>query len=81
MAVGREVPRCAGRWPDQAQRLDNCRARGRPVPEKTQRLLNRAVWDTAAAIAAIRRFTVHAIPAEASPGRPVSLVIPFCVWR
>src|SRR5689334_3276540 len=43
---------------------------GDRTPDKTQRLLSRAVWDTAAATAAVRRFAVAGL-AEAArdPGR------------
>ena len=33
---------------------------GDRTPDKTQRLLNRAVWDTAAAMGVVRRFAVAA---------------------
>ena len=45
-------------------------------PDKTQRLLNRAVWDTAAAMAVVRRFAVAGLgQAARCPGRRGGLVI------
>ena len=49
---------------------------GDQAPDKTQRLLNRAVWDTAAATAVIRRFAVTGLQQAArGPGRRGGLVI------
>jgi hypothetical protein len=49
---------------------------GDRAPDKTQRLLNRAVWDTAAAMGAVRRFAVTGLAGAARrPGRRRELVI------
>ena len=49
---------------------------GDQAPDKTQRLLNRAVWDTAAAMAVIRRFAVAGLQqAGRRSGRRGGLVI------
>ena len=49
---------------------------GDQAPDKTQRLLNRAVRDTAAATAVVRRFAVTGLQqAGRGPGRPGGLVI------
>lgn len=45
---------------------------GDETPDKTQRLLNRAVWDTAAATGVIRRFAVAGL-AGAAAVRPPDL--------
>ena len=41
---------------------------GDRAPDKTQRLLNRAVWDTAAAMAVVRRFAVAGLDEAARRG-------------
>ena len=38
-------------------------------PDKTQRLLNRAVWDTAAAMGVVRRFAVNGLEEAARRSR------------
>ena len=43
---------------------------GDRTPDKTQRLLSRAVWDTAAAMRAVRRFAVAGLDQAARTGRP-----------
>jgi hypothetical protein len=49
---------------------------GDETPDKTQRLLNRAVWDTAAATGVIRRFAVAGLAGAARrSGRRGGLVI------
>jgi SRSO17 transposase len=49
---------------------------GDRAPDKTQRLLSRAVWDTAAATAAVRQFAVAGLQEAARrPGRRGGLVI------
>ena len=49
---------------------------GDRTPDKTQRLLSRAVWDTDAAMGAIRRFAVAGLAGAARrPGRRKGLVI------
>jgi hypothetical protein len=56
VAAGREVPQRAGQRHAEAERLDDrrvCR-----TPDRTQRLLTRAVWDTSAAMGVVRRFAV-----------------------
>ena len=44
--------------PAEAERLDDRRAGGDRTPDRTQRLLNRAAWDTFAAMGVVRRFAV-----------------------
>jgi SRSO17 transposase len=49
---------------------------GDRAPDKTQRLLNRAVWDTAAAAGVVRRFAVDGLQQAARrPGRRGGLVV------
>ncbi|HYX69956.1 MAG TPA: hypothetical protein VE825_12540 [Terriglobales bacterium] len=49
---------------------------GDRAPDRTQRLLSRAAWDTAPAMGVVRRFTVAGLDeAMAQPGRRRSLVI------
>ena len=49
---------------------------GDRAPDRTQRLLSRAAWDTAAAMGVVRRFAVAGLDeAAAQPGRRRSLVI------
>ena len=42
---------------------------GDRTPDKTQRLLNRAVWDTLGVMSQLRRFVVAGLEAVASRGR------------
>jgi SRSO17 transposase len=42
---------------------------GDRTPDRTQRLLNRAVWDTQGAVSQVRRFVVAGLDAVASRGR------------
>src|SRR5258708_7592280 len=49
---------------------------GDRTPDKTQRLLNRAVWDTFAAMGVVRRFAVAGLDeAAARSGRPRGLAV------
>jgi hypothetical protein len=48
---------------------------GDRAPDKTQRLLSRAVWDTAAAMAAVRRFAVAGLQEAARGSGRGGLVI------
>jgi hypothetical protein len=49
---------------------------GDRTPGKTQRLLNRAVWDALAAMSVVRRFAVAGLDEAAGrPGRRGGLVI------
>jgi hypothetical protein len=43
---------------------------GDRTPDRTQRLLNRAVWDTFAAMAVVRRFAVAGLDQAAPPAGP-----------
>jgi hypothetical protein len=44
-------------------------------PDRMQRLLNRASWDTAAAMSEVRRFAAVGLEAAAARGRRAGLVI------
>jgi hypothetical protein len=48
---------------------------GDATPDRTQRLLNRAVWDTTAAMSHIRRFVAAGLDAAASRRRRRGLVV------
>ena len=48
---------------------------GDKTPDKTQRLLNHAVWDTFAAMGVVRRFAVAGLEAAARRGRQGGLVV------
>ncbi|WP_319462741.1 IS701 family transposase [Micromonospora sp. RTP1Z1] len=48
---------------------------GDATPDRTQRLLNRAVWDTTAAMGQVRRFAVAALDAAAARRRRRGLVV------
>lgn len=48
---------------------------GDRTPDRTQRLLNHAVWDTWAAMAVVRRFAVAGLETAARRGRRAGLVI------
>jgi DDE superfamily endonuclease len=75
VAAGREVPQCAGWGPDQAKRWTIAEHAGDRAPDKTQRLLSRAVWDTSAAMAAVCRFAVSGLAGAAGRGGRRGLVI------
>ncbi len=48
---------------------------GDRTPDRTQRLLNHASWDTSAAMAVVRRFAVKGLEAAARRGRRAGMVI------
>jgi len=48
---------------------------GDRTPDRTQRLLNRAVWDTVAVMSQVRRFVAAGLDAAACRGRRRGLVI------
>jgi hypothetical protein len=48
---------------------------GDSTPDRTQRLLNRAVWDTMAAMSHIRQFVAGSLDAAAARGRRRGLVV------
>lgn len=48
---------------------------GDRTPDRTQRLLNRAVWDTRAAMGVVRRFAAGGLDAAARRGRHRGLVV------
>jgi SRSO17 transposase len=48
---------------------------GDRTPDRTQRLLNHASWDTSAAMSVVRRFVVAELEAAARPGRRGRMVI------
>ena len=63
-----QIPRRNG-WTIAAQAGDR-------TPDKTQRLLSRAVWDTFAAMGAVRRFAVAGLDeAAVKVGRPHGLAV------
>ena len=67
-AVISQIPRRNG-WTIAAQAGDR-------APDKTQRLLSRAVWDTAAAMAVVRRFAVAGLDEAAlTAGRRRGLAV------
>ena len=67
MAVMSQIPRRNG-WTIAAQAGDR-------APDKTQRLLSRAVWDTVAAMGVVRRFAVAGLDeAAGKAGRRRGLV-------
>ena len=51
-----------------AQRVEHRPARGDMTPERTQRLLNHAAWDTLAAMGVVRRFAVAGLEEAARRG-------------
>ena len=55
--------------------MDDRRACGDRTPDRTQRLLNHASWDTFAAMAVVRRFAVAGLEAAARRGRRRGMVI------
>jgi hypothetical protein len=74
VAAGREVPQRDAWAPGQAQRLDDRRHAGDRAPDKTRRLLSRAIWDTSAAMGAVRRFAVSGLQEAARRGGRRGLV-------
>jgi DDE superfamily endonuclease len=63
VAAGGQVCCCPGQRPAEEEWLDDRAAgsgqrAGDRAPQRTQRLLNRAVWDTFAAVSVVRRFAV-----------------------
>ena len=67
-ALMSQIPRRNG-WTIAAQAGDR-------TPDKTQRLLSRAVWDTFAAMGAVRRFAVAGLDeAAVKVGRPHGLAV------
>ena len=60
-ALASELPRVNG-W-------SIARRGGDQTPDRTQRLLNHAVWDTLAAMSVVRRFAVAGLDAAARRGR------------
>jgi SRSO17 transposase len=66
-ALASELPRVNG-W-------SIARRGGDRTPDRTQRLLNHASWDTSAAMAVVRRFAVAGLEAAARRGRQGGLVI------
>ena len=66
-ALASELPRVNG-WSIARHGRDR-------TPDKTQRLLNHASWDTSAAMSVVRRFAVKGLDAAARRGRRSGLVI------
>jgi SRSO17 transposase len=66
-ALASELPRVNG-W-------SIARRGGDRTPDRTQRLLNHASWDTFAAMGVVRRFTVAGLEAAARRGRRGEMVI------
>jgi SRSO17 transposase len=66
-ALASELPRVNG-W-------SIARQNGDRTPDRTQRLLNHASWDTSAAMAEVRRFAVAGLEAAARRGRRGRMVI------
>jgi len=66
-ALASELPRVNG-W-------SIARRGGDRTPDRTQRLLNHASWDTFAAMSVVRRFTVRGLEEVARRGRRGGLVI------
>jgi SRSO17 transposase len=66
-ALASELPRVNG-W-------SIARQNGDRTPDRTQRLLNHASWDTSAAMAVVRRFAVAGLEAAARRGRRGGMVI------
>jgi SRSO17 transposase len=66
-ALASELPRVNG-W-------SIARRGGDRTPDRTQRLLNHASWDTCAAMAVVRRFAVAGLEAAARRGRRGGLVV------
>src|SRR5438876_1320271 len=66
-ALASELPRVNG-WSIARHGRDR-------TPDKTQRLLNHASWDTSAAMSVVRRFAVRGLDAAARRGRRSGLVI------
>jgi SRSO17 transposase len=66
-ALASELPRVNG-WSIARQARDK-------APDKTQRLLNHASWDTSAAMSVVRRFASSGLQAAARRGRRGGLVI------
>jgi SRSO17 transposase len=66
-ALASELPRVNG-W-------SIARQAGDKAPDKTQRLLNHASWDTSAAMAVVRRFAAAGLEAAARRGRRGRMVI------
>ena len=59
----------AGQRDAEAERVDDRRACGDRTPDRTQRLLNRASWDTLAAMSEVRRFAAAGLEEAARRGR------------
>ena len=66
-ALASELPRVNG-W-------SIARHGGDRTPDRTQRLLNHASWDTSAAMSVVRRFAVNGLEAAARRGRRGGMVI------
>ncbi len=66
-ALASELPRVNG-WSIARHGRDQ-------APDRTQRLLNHASWDTSAAMSVVRRFAVRGLDAAARRGRRSGLVI------
>jgi hypothetical protein len=58
VAAGGDVCQRGGQRAGEAEWLDDRRAWGDRSPDRTQRLLNRAVWDTVPAMGVVRWFAV-----------------------
>jgi hypothetical protein len=75
MAAGAQVYVGAGQRVAQGERVEY-RPHGRDrTPDRTQRLLNHASWDTLAAMSVVRRFAAEGMQEAARRGRRGGLVI------
>ena len=83
MGAGGPVRRRGDERPAEAERVDNRPHVGDRSPDRTQRLLNRASWDTFAAMGAVRRFAVDGLDQAAirsghrRPGGCVVMALPL----
>jgi SRSO17 transposase len=76
MAAGGQACQCAGGWAPRRNGWTIAEHAGDRAPDRTQRLLNRASWDTPAAMGVVRRFAVAGLDEAARrSGRRGGLVV------
>ena len=70
VAAGRQIRVCAGQRDAETERVATiAQHAGDRTPDRTQRLLNRASWDTLAAMSEVRRFGAGGLAEAARRGR------------
>ncbi|HJY01411.1 MAG TPA: hypothetical protein VJ351_11420, partial [Streptosporangiaceae bacterium] len=75
MAAGRQVRVGAGQRAARVNGWGIARRGGDRTPDRTQRLLNHASWDTFAAMAVVRRFAVKGLEVAGRRGGMVIVAI------